>query len=334
MPESNPIRSTRDFISISNSDAVGATINNPINANNFTIQFNNTNFTNIQANAGDGTIVKMYPQSCTLDLNYFNISAVFQNNKFSVAGVGLANTPVLITIPDGIYNIVNFVSTLANLLTTNVQFAGSVIGTNYINWFDQTAGSPPSFASTGNLQLFYKVYGALPTPASALTFNFVDTAANPPYNSRKLFGSSSNAIQIAAPPPGPGAITTYVFPYPCDLQTYNIIRVHASIARRTYKMVGGALNQSDVFFELPLQSFNSVGTTLVYQPNDPASYEQVVDSNFDTLRIQLRDIYGDLIPLAPTAEFNLTLAVTRDVPEQTNAQKIQNLSTFQHFNTI
>jgi hypothetical protein len=71
----------------------------------------------------------------------------------------------------------------------------------------------------------------------------------------------------------------------------------------------------------------------VFQPNDPAALEQVVDSNFDTLRIQLRDIYGDLIPLSPTAEFILTLAVTRDVPEQTNAQKISNLSTFQHFNT-
>ena len=156
MPEANPIRSTRDFITISNSDAVGATTNNPVNANNFTIQFNNTNFTNIQANAGDGTIVKMYPQSCVLDLNYFNISAVFQNNKFSVTGANLA-APVLVVIPDGIYNIVNFVSTLAALLNGQVQFAGSVPGTTYISWFDQTAGSPSPFASTGNLQLFYKV---------------------------------------------------------------------------------------------------------------------------------------------------------------------------------
>jgi hypothetical protein len=329
MPEANPIRSTRDFITISNSDAVGATTNNPVNANNFTIQFNNTNFTNIQANAGDGTIVKMYPQSCVLDLNYFNISAVFQNNKFSVTGANLA-APVLLVIPDGIYNIVNFVSTLAALLNAQVQFVGSVPGTNYISWFDQTAGSPSPFASTGNLQLFYKVYGAVAT--SALTFSFVDTGANPPYNSRKLFGSSSNTI-ILPNAAGANSFASYIFPYPCDLQTYNIIRVHASIARRTYKMVGGALNQSDVFFELPLQSFNSVGTTLVFQPNDPAALEQVVDSNFDTLRIQLRDIYGDLIPLSPSAEFILTLAVTRDVPEQTNSQKIQNLSTFQHFNT-
>ncbi len=330
MPEANPIRSTRDFITISNSDAVGATTNNPINANNFVVQFNNTNFTNVQANAGDGTIVKMYPQSCVLDLNYFNISSVFQNNKFSVAGTALPVSPVVITIPDGIYNIVNFVSTLAAQLQANVIFTGTTAGTNYVTWFDQTAGSPSPFASTGNLQLFYKVYGTLTT--SALTFSFVDQAANPPYNSRKLFGSSSNTISLPAGGAG-GSFASYVFPYPCDLQTYNIIRVHASIARRTYKMQGGALNQSDVFFELPLQSFNSVGTTLVFQPNDPAALEQVVDSNFDTLRIQLRDIYGDLIPLSPTAEFILTLAVTRDVPEQTNAQKISNLSTFQHFNT-
>jgi hypothetical protein len=329
MPEANPIRSTRDFITISNSDAVGATTQAPANANNFTIQFNNTNFTNVQANAGDGTIVKMYPQSCVLDLNYFNISSVFQNNKFSVSGAALP-AAVVITIPDGIYNIVNFVSTLAAQLQANVVFTGTTPGTNYVSWFDQTAGSPSPFASTGNLQLFYKVYGNLTT--SALTFNFVDQAANPPYNSRKLFGSSSNSIVL---PAGGAAnsFASYVFPYPCDLQTYNIIRVHASIARRTYKMQGGALNQSDVFFELPLQSFNSVGTTLVFQPNDPAALEQVVDSNFDTLRIQLRDIYGDLIPLSPSAEFILTLAVTRDVPEQTNAQKISNLSTFQHFNT-
>ena len=330
MPEGNPIRSTRDFIVLSNANAVGATTTNPVNPNNFTIQFNNTNFTNIQANAGDGTIVKMYPQICTLDLNYFNISAVFQNNKFSVTGTALA-APVVITIPDGIYNIVNFVSTLQTLLNAGVQFVGSTPGTNYVSWFDSTAGSPSPFASTGNLQLFYKVYGALTT--SALTFNFVDQVANPPYNSRKLFGSSSNTISL---PAGGAAnsFATYVFPYPCDLQTYNVIRVHANLARRTYKMQGGALNQSDIFFEMPLSSDNSVGTTLVFQPNDPFAFEQVVDSNFDTLRIQLRDIYGDLIPLSPAAEFNLTLGVTRDVPEQTNAQKISNLSTFQHFNSV
>jgi hypothetical protein len=97
-------------------------------------------------------------------------------------------------------------------------------------------------------------------------------------------------------------------------------------------MTGGALNQSDIFFEIPLSSDNSVGTTLVFMPNDPFAFEQIVDSNFDTLRIQLRDIYGDLIPLAPTAEFNLTLGITRDVPEQTNVQKIKQLSNFQHFN--
>jgi hypothetical protein len=340
MPEGNPIRSTRDFVVLSNLNAVGASTATPVNANNFSVQFNNTNFTNVQANAGDGTIVKMYPQLCSLDLNYFNISAVFQNNKFSVAGAALANSPVLITIPDGIYNIVNFVSTIAGLLNTNCNFTGEDAA-NYTTWFDSTAGSPSPFASTGNLNLFYKAYG---TPTlSDLTFTFVGTSGGVDYNSRKLFGSSSAAIILFAPAVVvTGKFGSYTFPYPCDLQTYNIIRVHANIARRTYKMSGGsavapvsqgALNQSDIFFEMPLSSDNSVGTTLVFQPNDPFAFEQVVDSNFDTLRIQLRDIYGDLIPLSPTAEFNLTLGVTRDVPEQTNAQKIANLSTFQHFNS-
>jgi hypothetical protein len=99
-------------------------------------------------------------------------------------------------------------------------------------------------------------------------------------------------------------------------------------------MSNGALNQSDIFFEIPLSSDNAVGTTLVFMPNDPFAFEQIVDSNFDTLRIQLRDIYGDLIPLAPTAEFNLTLGITRDVPEQTNVQKIKQLSNFQHFSVV
>ena len=119
MPEDNPIRSTRDFVVLSNSNGVGATPAIPAPAQNFTVQFNNTNFTNVQANAGDGTVVKMYPQLCSLDLNYFNISAVFQNNQFQVSGTLLANSPVTVTIPDGIYNIVNFVSTLTNLLNDN-----------------------------------------------------------------------------------------------------------------------------------------------------------------------------------------------------------------------
>jgi len=179
--------------------------------------------------------------------------------------------------------------------------------------------------------LFYKVYGLGGTAISDLTFTFVGAG----FDSRKLFGSSSNSIVVLAPAAiVTGKFGSYVFPYPCDLQTYNVIRVHANIARRTYKMANNALNQSDIFFEMTLQSYNSVGTTLVFQPNDPFSYEQIVDSNFDTLRIQLRDVYGDLIPLSPSAEFNLTLGVVRDVPEQSNAQKIQNLSTFQHFNSV
>ena len=330
MPESNPIRSTRDFVTLSNLNAVGASPATPVNANNFTIQFNNTNFTNVQANAGDGTIVKMYPQLATLDLNYFNISTIFANNKFVVSGTQLINSPVTITIPDGIYNIVNFVSTIQTLLNTNVEFVGND-GTNYVVWFDSSAGSPSPFASTGNLNLFYKVYGLGGTAISDLTFTFVGAG----FDSRKLFGSSSNSIVVLAPAAiVTGKFGSYVFPYPCDLQTYNVIRVHANIARRTYKMANNALNQSDIFFEMTLQSYNSVGTTLVFQPNDPFSYEQIVDSNFDTLRIQLRDVYGDLIPLSPSAEFNLTLGVVRDVPEQSNAQKIQNLSTFQHFNSV
>lgn len=333
MPEDNPIRSTRDFVVLSNSNGVGATPDAPAPAQNFTVQFNNTNFTNIQANAGDGTVVKMYPQLCSLDLNYFNISAVFQNNKFQVSGTALANTPVTITIPDGIYNIVNFVSTLTSLLNANVNFSGED-ATNYTIWFDTTAGSPSAFASTGNLNLFYKVYQTPPN-ISDLTFTFVGTSGGVPFNSRKLFGSSSNSITLYAPQaPVAGKFASYVFPYPVDLQTYQIIRVHASIARRTYKMLNGALNQSDIFFEIPLSSDNSVGTTLVFMPNDPFAFEQIVDSNFDTLRIQLRDIYGDLIPLAPTAEFNLTLGITRDVPEQTNVQKIKQLSNFQHFSVV
>jgi hypothetical protein len=335
MPETNPIRSTRDFVVLSNLNAVGATTANAVNANNFTIQFNNTNFTNVQANAGDGTIVKMYPQLCTLDLNYFNISAVFENNKFIVSGAQLLASPVTITIPDGIYNIVNFVSTLQTLLNAGCDFTNNS-ATQYVSWFDTAAGSPSPFASTGNLNLFYKVISPAVPPVtplilSDLTFTFVGTG----FNSRKLFGSSSNSIVLPAPAlPIADKFGTYVFPYPCDLQTYNVIRVHANIARRTYKMTGNALNQSDIFFELPLSSFNQVGSTLTFQPNDPFSYEQVVDSNFDTLRIQLRDVYGDLIPLAATAEFNLTLGITRDVPEQTNAQKISNLTSFQHFNSV
>ena len=330
MPESNPIRSTRDFIVLSNLNAVGSTPNAPVNANNFTVQFNNTNFTNVQANAGDGTVVKMYPQLCSLDLNYFNISAIFENNRFVVSGTALAGSPVTITIPDGVYNIINFVSTLQSLLNAQVQFVGND-ATNYINWFDTSVGSPSPFASTGALNLFYKVYGTGGTSVSDLTFTFVGVG----FNCRKLFGSSSNSIALLAPlAPVTGKYGSYIFPYPVDLQTYNVIRVHASIARRTYKMSGNALNQSDIFFELPLSSVNSVGTTLLFAPNDPFSYEQIVDSNFDTLRIQLRDIYGDLIPLASTAEFNLTLGITRDIPEQTNAQKISQMSNFQQFNTI
>lgn len=332
-PEANPIRSSRTFLTVSNLEAVGATPITYVNPNDFTVQFNNSSFTNVQANAGDGTIVKMYPQLCSLDLNYFNISAVFQNNKLKFTGALIANSPVVITIPDGIYNIVNLISTLTTLLNANVNFVGED-GTNYTIWFDTTAGSPPPFTSTGNINLFYKAYGA--PVLGDIAVSFADPLAVPqPYNSRKLFGSSSNGIVITAPSiPVAGKFGIYSLPYSADLLTYNIIRVHANLARRTYAMSGGALNQTDIFFEMFLTSDNGTGTTVVFSPNDPFAFEQIVDSNFDTLRIQLRDVYGDLIQLAPTAEFHLTLGITREVPEQTNAQKIQQLASFQHFNSI
>jgi len=334
-PEANPIRSSRTFLTVSNLEAVGATQTTYVNANDFTVQFNNSSFTNVQANAGDGTIVKMYPQLCSLDLNYFNISAVFQNNKLKFTSPLIVNSPVVITIPDGIYNIVNLTSTLATLLNANVNFNGED-ATNYTIWFDTTAGSPPQFTSTGNINLFYKCYGA--PVVGDIAVSFADAVAVPPYNSRKLFGSSSNNIVLSAPAiPVANKFGIYSFPYSADLLTYNIIRVHANLARRTYAMSGGdtkALNQTDIFFEMFLTSDNGTGTTVVFSPNDPFAFEQIVDSNFDTLRIQLRDVYGDLIQLAPTAEFHLTLGITREVPEQTNAQKIQQLASFQHFNSL
>lgn len=331
MSDANPIRSSRSFITVSNLEAVGASPTNYVNPNNFTVQFNNSSFTNVQANAGDGTIVKMYPQLCSLDLNYFNISAVFGNNRLRFAGAQLANSPVTVVIPDGVYNIVSLITTLSALLNANVNFIGEDQNNNTV-WFDTTAGSPPAFTANGQINLFYRVYGNPPN-LSNLTVTFVDPAATPPFNSRKLFGSSSTSVTIIAPAAAPNNFGAFVFPYAADLLTYNIIRVHANLARRTYAMQNGALNQTDIFFEMFLTSDNGTGSTVVFSPNDPFAFEQVVDSNFDTLRITLRDVYGDLIQLADTAEFHLTLGVTREVPEQTNAQKIQQLSSFQHFNT-
>jgi len=337
MPEAAPIRSSRTFLTVSNLEAVGATEFTYVNPNDFTVQFNNSSFTNVQANAGDGTIVKMYPQMCTLDLNYFNISAVFGNNKLKFTSPIIVNSPVVITIPDGIYNIINLITVLQTQLNAYVNFVGET-GTDNTVWFDTTAASPAPFTVNGHINLFYKCYGA-PTVGD-ITVDFVDPTANPPYNSRKLFGSSSNTIVLPAPSmPVVGKFGSYIFPYAADLLTYNIIRVHANLARRTYAMSGGvgatkALNQTDIFFEMGLTSDNGTGTTFVFYPSDPFSFEQIVDSNFDTLRIQLRDVYGRLIQLAPTAEFHLTLGITREVPEQTNAQKIQQLASFQHFNSI
>lgn len=331
MLDPNPIRSARSFITVSNLEAVGATPNNYVNPNNFTVQFNNSSFTNVQANAGDGTIVKMYPQLVSLDLNYFNVSSVFQNNRLQFAGALLVNSPVILTLPDGIYNLVTLISTLSVLCNANLNFVGEDAANNTI-WFDTTAGSPPPFTASGQINFFYKAYG---TPVlSDLTVTFVNQAVVPPFNSRKLFGSSSTSAILFAPPAVvTGKFGTLILPYSADLLTYNIIRVHANLARRTYAMENRSLNQTDIFFEMFLTSDNGTGTTVVFSPNDPFAFEQVVDSNFDTLQIQLRDVYGDLIQLADTAEFHLTIGVTREVPEQTNAQKIQQLQSFQHFNS-
>lgn len=325
------IKSSKQFVCIKNTDA----LTGQQSAQNFTINFSNSSFTNIQS-AHEQSKCYFTPQMICMDWFYNNVSAAARNNVFQLSGAGFNNGAVATyTIPDGVYDAVNLATTIASK-------AAAVPGPGFVyggimnaagNW--TSGNTPPRFyllfnVVTSKYTIAYDT--ANPAGASNLTMTFVGNVGGVDFDSRRIFGSTANAITI------PGAGQSFGFPTFVDLVPYQAIRIHSNVAKRTMIMQpnsNGAkfLSNSDILFEIP--TFNQqVGGILTFVPTTPDVYRQEITANFDTMTIQVRDTEGRLIPLLENAELNLTFVVEREITQPSNEDRVSSVADYSQFSTM
>ena len=276
------------YITISNTDGTGTT-------SDFTINFNNTNVTNQMS--GTSKIKKyLKPLSLSLDLNYFNISEAFKNNKFSIESIGAStvNSPHVITIEDGSYNGASLGDALLSLLNAKA-----------ITW---TAGNAIVWTGTGfNGQgLTFKYVTVAPSGTPSLKINCKYNDGVTQYDTRKIFGMITDTVSI------PYNTKTKTSDVPIDLIQYNTLYLRSNVAKSFYKMNGGILSNTDILLILEVTS--NLGGTLVWS-NDNNEYEQEILENFSNMNFRITDKTGDLVPFSSLSELNFTFKIeTEEIP--------------------
>ena len=332
---STTIKSSKQFVCIKNTDAMAG----QQDAQNFTINFSNSSFTNVQS-AHEQSKCFFTPQMICMDWFYNNVSAAAGNNVFQVSGAGFnAGVAATYTIPDGLYDAVSLANAIASKTSNGAPvpvytYAGIMNAAG--NWTQ--ANTPPQFyllfnVLTNKYTIQYDT--ANPAGASTLTMTFV-TPNTPPgqlplWDSRRIFGSIADSITIPVS-------RTFTFPSFVDLVPYQAVRIHSNVAKRTMIMqpnTAGAkfLSNSDILFEIP--TFNQqVGGILTFVPTSPDVYRQEITANFDTMTIQVRDMNGRLVPLLPNAELNLTFVIEREITQPSNEDRVSSVADYSQFSRM
>lgn len=208
----------------------------------------------------------------------------------------------IITIPTNVYD--------GPALNTavNAAMAGLVFN---------NAGANMVFANTFNAITSKYSWVFAPANAGITTISFVNTIGGVEYNSAKVFGSITDAIDI------PAAQTNYTMPGNVDLVPFQVVRIHSNCAKRTFQKsapnTSGAnasatsiLQGTDILFEVPIYNAQ-IGSVITWTPITTELYRQDLVSNFDQFNISLRDKRGNLIPLLPNCEVNLTFMIEREL---------------------
>ena len=182
------------------------------------------------------------------------------------------------------------------------------------------------FNSAGTNMVFTNTFNAIsskyswvfaPGNTGITTISFVNIINGIEYNSAKVFGSITNSIDI------PAAQLNYTMPGNVDLVPYQVIRIHSNCAKRTFQKsapsTSGAntsatsiLQGTDILFEVPIYNAQ-IGSVITWTPITTELYRQDLVSNFDQFNITLRDKRGNLIPLLPNCEVNLTFMIEREL---------------------
>lgn len=241
---------------------------------------------------------------------YFRINVIgaFANYNYGVDATPIlamtytAGPGVAITVPDNVYD--------GPALNTavNTAMAGQV---------SNLVGANMVFANIFNAVTSKYTWAFAPGSTGITTVSFVNTIGGVQYDSAKVFGSITPTIQIAA------GVTNFTMLGNVDLVPYQVIRVHSNCAKRTFQKSGlitsganvnptSVLQGTDILFEVPIYSAQ-IGSVITWTPITSDLYRQDLVSNFDQFNISLRDKRGNLIPLLPNCEVNLTFMIEREL---------------------
>lgn len=262
---------------------------------------------------------------------YFRVNVI---GAFASYNYGVDATPILamtytagpgvaITIPTNVYD--------GPALNTavNTAMAGQVFN---------VAGANMVFANLFNAVTSKYTWAFAPGSTGITTISFVNTIGDVQYDSAKVFGSITPTIQI------PAGVTNFTMLGNVDLVPFQVIRIHSNCAKRTFQksalITSGAnanatsvLQGTDILFEVPIYSAQ-IGSVITWTPITTELYRQDLVSNFDQFNISLRDKRGNLIPLLPNCEVNLTFMIERELilPNPDNVKNA--IADYAQFSTL
>ena len=360
------VKMTKHFIGVSDSDA-DSFGQDGHNAGNIVVNFLNPNLTNISSSS-DATKTIMNPLSLQFDVTYNNVSQAFRNNRFRVRsmagnvlrqnginenGSNPANAPAqfnpvtfpVVIIPDGVYKTGEDLGTaiLAALNTAAISWLGG----NQIVWTNTNYD-----ATTQSIRFRYATAAAFPVAAPEL---FIDSVYQDPntgisYDSSRVLGTTGaevgpimnivytdGAFKLPyATTQGAGAgVATPAF---VDLQTIDVIQLRSNCAKRYYRKQGtnavaglNPLSFVPVLFEIPLDT--AIGGSFYWQPQDNR-YSQEINSNFETLTLQITDKFGRVVPFNNNAEMNYQFVIEREIIVPSNEERVKAMSEYNRFKSF
>lgn len=295
-------RKTKYFFSFSNSDG---TIKKA--AHDFEVLCNNNLLTNAQSTGNKPVNLLFNPITCTLDLKYFNVSQTLRNNKIRITSTMFANSPVIVTIPNGFYSVITLAAALQAALISSVIYATA--SPNLPGWLVEVVNAT---------QLKISFTNATSGTSASTTIDFSFNGDD----SRSVLGFSTNSTTIAYA----SRVTGVTGSLAADLQPYDVLRVCSRLAKRFYTMQNGVLSNSDVLFEIPLSSYQ-LGQVVQFESTDDI-LQQEIQPDFSTFDIKIRDKKGNIIEFDSTAEFHINFSLTREIFFQNPEEKLKNIANY------
>ena len=298
---------SKHYIDIKSSDSgVGAI------GNNFSINFNNTGFTNV-GSFSDNSSVFLTPISCSFPNSWYNITTA--NNSIAVSGNALYTTlnsdgtqTTVVSITVGYYSILGLVAAWTSALNTactNYRLNAGALG-QLINWivaYDVNSKIVSITVSSAN-------FPNLANYAIQLTFQ---------NNTKETLGFSTNGNNSFNRVLVGGAVISvnYGTLIP-DLQPIDRVLIKSNLAKRTFSMRNASLNLNDTLFSFPLEN-NLTGNQVVWNAIDHEIFKQEISNNFQEMTIQVCDQNGALIPFV--GAFTFSFIIERETVEASSKSK-------------